>query len=142
MQDQGFWLSQPTGNGIAIAPTGATNFAIYDTIIENSSTGILVSSSGAANGVIKNVKMQFNLNYGFHAAGGGSINVTIEDSVAFSNSRGIQADTGPTQIRLNRINATLNSPDLENVGGGAVIVSYQTNIYDTIFGTITSASLH
>jgi hypothetical protein len=106
-----------TGNGILMQPTAALAFTITNTTASNNGyTGILFlppGSSPTANGVIDNVVADANGTYGINVnmghAFGGSIVVTVSNSIVSNNSGiGIFAGTGPAAIKLSIDNVTVS----------------------------------
>jgi hypothetical protein len=111
-----------TGNGILMQPTtGTLAFTITNTTASNNGyTGIYFlppSGSPNANGVIDHVVADTNV-YGIRveplANAGGSIVVTVSDSIVSNNSfEGIWADNGLGTLKLSIDNVTISG----NLGG-------------------------
>jgi hypothetical protein len=106
-----------TGNGILMQPTtGTLAFTITNTTASNNgNVGIYFlppSGSPSANGVIDHVVADAN-QYGIvinpNSATGGSIVVTVSDSIASNNSNwGIFAGEGPATLKVSIDNVTVS----------------------------------
>jgi hypothetical protein len=106
-----------TGNGILMQPTtGTLAFTITNTTASNNGVGIFFfppSDSPTVNGVIDHVVANANINNGIwispNNATGGSIVVTVSDSIASNNSfAGIEAGNGPVTLKVSIDNVIIS----------------------------------
>jgi hypothetical protein len=105
-----------TGNGIRILPTAGTlAFTITNTTVSNNGNiGIDLGSPGGSpsvNGVIDHVTANANssgISVNGRGATGGSMVVTISDSIVSNSNEGIFAGFGPATIKVSIDNVTVS----------------------------------
>ena len=111
-----------TGSGINFAPSGASSLLVVDTTVtNNASNGISLTNS--ATGALSRVNASKN-GVGILAYGG-SVRLTVTDSVAVNNTYGIGASSSAVMVR----NSTFNSNSVGiSADQSAIVRVGQSNI--------------
>jgi hypothetical protein len=137
----------PNVGGILIKPTGSGSAkAVLDNVkVEDNATGITVDGSattGANIVTIRNSVVSGSSGNGVRAndSGGGSTNVSLEQSSASNNAtNGVAAIGANATVRLSNSTVTGNARGL-NTGSGGKIISHGGNLVsgNTVDGAFTS----
>ena len=114
-------FANPRPAGINFAPFGSSTLAVSDTVVTDSTYGIIVGSQARDSDVITATLSRvglYNNGFGFEANGSlpvtrlTTITATIADSIASNNGVGVAADPGQVTVTITRSTIAGNSTGL------------------------------